>query len=299
VKILCLSWHDLYATGRFQEAARTLGYDLDTCEIFDVNFVAESGHLGLYWGKIDLLAQYDILIVRTFHPYISEALTIARLFRDTGRMVIDQSLTEQGYAVSKMHDYLLLGRAGLAVPQSWQFYDPRDVEQVAEQIGYPCILKGVHGAQGNHVHLIRDTNHLHRFLWRYPTGELMLQEYLPAAEDYRVLTIGQDALPVMVSRRAPSGDFRTNFAVGGTFQKRDLTEFPAFKALAIGAATTLGREFAAVDIRMRGDTPVVLEVNRRPDFEGFERATGVDVAATFLQYVVGKYQRVQTNVPIS
>ncbi|HVO41342.1 MAG TPA: ATP-grasp domain-containing protein [Aggregatilineales bacterium] len=291
MKILCLSWHDLYATGRFREAAQAGGIDLDTCEIFDVNFFVQDGKIGLYRGEIDLIKTYDVLIVRTFHPYISEALTIARLFRDAGRIVIDRSLTDQGYAVSKMHDYLLLAQAGLSVPRSWQIYDPREVEQVAARVGYPCVLKGVHGAQGNHVHMIRGADDLYRLLWRYPTGELMLQEYLPGAEDYRVITVGSTALPLMVSRRAPSGDFRTNFAIGGTFTKRSLEEFPTFAALAEGAARVLRREFAAVDIRMRGATPLILEVNRRPDFEGFERATGFDVATTFLNYVVEQYTR--------
>jgi glutathione synthase/RimK-type ligase-like ATP-grasp enzyme len=113
----------------------------------------------------------------------------------------------------------------------------------------------------------------------------MLQEYLPAAEDYRVMVVGYRALPVMVSRKPPKGDFRTNYSLGGRFIRHDLTEFPAFQSLAEKSARALRREFTAVDIRFKGDQPLVLEVNRQPDFEGFERATKFDVATEVVRYI--------------
>ena len=113
----------------------------------------------------------------------------------------------------------------------------------------------------------------------------MLQEFLPAEEDYRLLVIGYQSLPVMVSRRPARGDFRTNYSLGGRFVRRDLGEFPGFKELAEAAARALRREFTAVDIRMKGDQPMVLEVNRLPDFEGFERATKFDVASEVVKYI--------------
>jgi ribosomal protein S6--L-glutamate ligase len=114
---------------------------------------------------------------------------------------------------------------------------------------------------------------------------LMLQEYLPADEDYRVMVVGYRALPAMVSRKPPKGDFRTNYSLGGHFIRHDLSEFPAFQSLAEQAAHALRREFTAVDIRMKGDQPMILEVNRQPDFEGFEHATHFDVASEVVRYI--------------
>ena len=167
------------------------------------------------------------------------------------------------------------------------------MEALAEELPYPCLLKGVHGARGNHVYLVNDAEQLHRRLWHYPYGELLLQEYLPAAEDYRVMVVGYRALPVMVS--PPKGDFRTNYALGGHFERQDLAAYPAFQDLAEKAARALRREITAIDLRLKGDQPMVLEINRQPDFEGFERATKYDVASEVVGYLrerVGRMERV-------
>jgi RimK family alpha-L-glutamate ligase len=285
-KILWLDWEVPYVTQRIKEAAAGLGLELAAREINEFVFSVDgrNGKAGVLEGEHDLREMYDILIMRTFFPRISEGLTIARLFAEAGKVVIDRSLTNQGYVISKMHDYLLLAEQGLHVPTSFQLCDLAEVERVAESLGYPCVLKAVHGAYGNHVHLVQNADELRRKLWRYPVGDLMLQEYLPAAEDFRIITIGYKALPKFVSRKPRSGDFRTNFELGGHSQSHELSEYPELCELAEHAARTLQREFAGVDIRFKGNQPVLLEVNRRPAFQNFEQTTGLDVAGAFLTY---------------
>lgn len=294
MKVLWLGWEDLYTTRRVRETALKLGVELDTCEILDVAFIVEENQALVFAKGKDMLETYDVLFVRTFYPYISEALTIARLFRDAGKIVIDQSLTDEGYAVSKMHDHLVLTRNGIPTPRTWQTYNPHQIEFLAEQVSYPCLLKGVHGARGERVYLVHNADQLQRRLLHYPAGELMLQEYLPGNEDYRVFVVGYQCLPVIVSRKPPKGDFRTNFSVGGKFIKRDLSEFPAFGDLAERAARALRREFTAVDIRLKNDIPVVLDVNRQPDFRGFESATRYDVAEAVVEYIRRRAAGLQT-----
>jgi RimK family alpha-L-glutamate ligase len=285
MKVLWLGWEDLYTTQRMRDAAQRLGLDLHACEILDIAFAVENGQAMAFAKGVDLLSLYDVLFVRTFHPYISETLTLARLFSEAGKIVIDQSLTDEGYAVSKMHDHLVLTRNGIPTPCTWQVCNPQQIKTLAEQLTYPCVLKSVHGARGQHVYLIHDAEQLNRRLRHYPWGELMLQEYLPGSEDYRIFVIGYQALPIMVSRKPPRGDFRTNFSVGGKFVKRELSEFPNFKEVAEQAARALRREFTAVDIRLKNGQPVVLEVNRQPDFRGFEYATRFDVASEVVRYI--------------
>lgn len=285
MRVVWLGWEEVYTTRRVQEAARQRGLDLLVCNIHDIQFDLEGQRANLRAFGEHLLETCGGLVVRTFYPYISEALTVARLFHDTGKVVIDESLTDEGYAVSKMHDYLVLTERGLPCPRTWQLFNPRQVEALAEQLRYPCVLKGVHGARGEHTYLVHNAEQLHRRLWHYTYGELMLQEYLPAEEDYRVLVIGYQALPVMVSRKPPTGDFRTNHSLGGKFAPHRLEEFPGFRSLSEQAARALRREITAVDIRMKGEQPMILEVNRQPDFEGFERATHFDVAGEVVRYI--------------
>jgi RimK family alpha-L-glutamate ligase len=291
MKVLWLGWEEIYTTRRVQEAARELGLELDVCNIHDLSFIVEERQAAVMGNGRNLLQTYDGLVVRTFYPYISEALTVARLFRDAGKAVMDQSLTDEGYAVSKMHDHLVMAEHGIPNPRTWQVFNPRQVEALAEQVSYPCLLKGIHGARGDHVYLVHNAEQLQRRLWHYPCGELMLQEYLEADEDYRLLVIGYQSLPVMVSRKPPHGDFRTNYSVGGRFVGRTVDEFPGFAELAQAAARALRREFTGVDIRLKDGQPMVLEVNRQPDFEGFERATKFDVAGEVVRYIRKRVER--------
>jgi ribosomal protein S6--L-glutamate ligase len=284
-KILWLESGDLYTIRRGKEAGKQRGIQVDSLEIFDLKFSAGAVSPLSMTEKGELTSQYDAVILRSFMPYVSEALTIARLFRDAGKVVIDLSLTDEGYAMSKMHDYILLSRNGIGVPRTYQSFDPKDVEQYAEELGYPCILKGIHGSEGRHVFKIESVSQLHRTLWRYKSGELLVQEYLDAEVDYRVIVVGYKALPIMVRRKPQVGEFRTNFEFKEEVTAIPTDDYPEMKELAEQAARILRREFSGVDIRHRSETPLVLEANRRPGFKGFEEATSYDVAGALIEYV--------------
>jgi len=253
-----------------------------------LDFITADGVIGVFHNGINIVAEYDILIARTFYPFISEALTVARLFHNAGKLVIDASLADEGFVVSKMHDYIILAEHGIPVPRTWQITKPSALNQLAHQIGYPCVLKGVHGSHGAHVYLVNDDMELASRVAGYPKGELMLQEFLPASVDYRLMVIGYRVLPMMVSRHPAPGDFRTNVGLGWSVGAHRVADFDGLTQLAEQSARVLRREFAGVDIRYHHDKPVVLEVNRRPIFENYEQVTGCDVAGQFLQYVMEK-----------
>jgi RimK family alpha-L-glutamate ligase len=280
----------MYSTTRMQTAAVAMDVRLNVCEMSDISFVVDDETLGIFCNKINLIETNDVLVVRTSHPYVSEVLTLARLFHDAGKLVIDQSIGDEGYAISKMHDYLILAQNQINVPRTWQIYDRENVQAVASAIGYPCILKGVHGAHGSHVYLVENETQLRYHLDQYSPGQLCVQEYLRASEDYRVLVIGYEALPQLVSRRPYEGEFVTNSAATASFTARSIEEFPELRTMAERGARVLRREFAGVDIRYRDNEPMILEVNRRPTFEGFEMVTSIDVATTFLHYVQKRFR---------
>lgn len=294
MKILWLGWEDQYTPARVRAASERLGLDVTIAQIADLRFVADgaSERVGVMLGDLDVARDFDALAARTFYPHISEALTVVSLFRQAGKLVIDESLTDEGVTLSKMHDYLMLARAGVAVPRTWQMADLPAVENLAGALlGYPLVLKGVHGSYGAHVYRIDSVDQLREVWARYAPGELMAQEYLPADSDFRVICIGYRALPALVERAPKPGDFRTNSRQGGQAFGHHLAAYPDLAPLAERAARVLRREFAAVDLRYRGAEPVVLEVNRRPIFENFERVTGLDVAGAFLDYVRQRYEQ--------
>ncbi|MBI3626756.1 hypothetical protein HY224_01800, partial [Candidatus Uhrbacteria bacterium] len=211
MKILLLSPTGSHSTQRLVQEARRLKLNFTAASVADLNFVSSLDGAEILLGTRNIVEEYDVLIVRDFHPYVAEALTVAKFFSDAGKVVIDQILTEEGYSISKMHDYLVLAEAGLPVPLTYQLYKPLSLRAGLKKLGYPAVLKGDRGSHGEHVYRIKTPKQAKKIFEKYPSGGLLLQEYLPADGDYRVVTLGYKALPVLVKRYPAKNDFRTNF----------------------------------------------------------------------------------------
>lgn len=280
-----LFWYENpnYCTERALAAAAKLGIEVITAGPEQVAFISEPPYL--LANGIDVIAQCDAVLIRKFAPYVSEALTIARLFANAGRRVFDPTLVEEGYVISKMHDTLLLRAAGLPVPHTEQHYNATDTLSAARKIGYPVILKGVHGTGGHRVHKADTPEEAQAILAQYPQWAITVQEFLPANTDWRVIVVGGQALPLAVERTPNAGDFRTNTDFSNDLKPISRAENPALFELAEKAAKVLRRSFTGVDLRLQNGQPCILEVNRRPGFRAFEPATGLDVAGAALTMI--------------
>jgi len=89
-----------------------------------------------------------------------------------------------------------------------------------------------------------------------------------------------------MKRTAPSGDFRSNVAVGGKTEKYNIDN--NLKKLTFRAARIAKNEIAGVDIMFKNKKPYILEVNGSPQFEAFEKATGINVAKEIIKYIESK-----------
>lgn len=287
-----LTWKESYEVTKMLKEARFANIHLDAVPIHELEFIVDERRVGIYRKRVNVADYYDLLCVRTMRAeYVSDILTLSRLFKEGGKEVVDKSLTTEGYAMGKMHDYLLLAQKGIPVPVSYKTYSKSRMMDYTQELGFPNVLKSIHGSQGRNVHMGAGPNEYSRMLESYPDGELIAQKFLPASEDYRVLVIGYKALPVFLIRHPQAGDFRTNFAVKANSKTEDLNLFPELRNLAEKSARILKREFAGVDIRRDKDgKPYVLEVNRRPGFEGFELASKYNVAKAFLEYLIKRCQ---------
>ena len=289
MKILLLAHKKALGTIRLVAEAEKMKLDLAAAQVNELQFVTDHERTGVFLHGQDIVKTFDAVIIRDIYPYISEALTVAKIFADARKIVIDKSFTDQGYSISKMHDYLLLSQREIPVPQTIQIFKNKSLfKKTARQFGFPLILKGIHGSHGNHVFKVEDSKQLEEKRGMYQEGELLLQEYIQNDCDYRVIVIGYHALPYAIKRFPTKNDFRTNFDLGSTWQKIPLAR--ELKSISEKSAKILRREFAAVDIRYKGALPLVLEVNRRPGFTGFEDATTINVAKIFLEYVQSAHQ---------
>jgi RimK family alpha-L-glutamate ligase len=249
----------------------------------------------------DLLV--DAAAPKTYYrnrPLPSPACFIARTGSDTtafARAVIKQMEATPGVTVINTHDAIvrsrdkllahqLLAAAQVPFPRTVLARQPADVAKMARLVGGPpVILKLISGTHGKGVMLGRDLEAIEAALetvWAL-NETLLIQEYIAErpGTDIRVIVVGGRALGAM-RRSATLGRFRANVHQGAAVEAIEMDA--RMEWLALRASEAMGLDIAGVDLVEGKDGYSVIEVNSGPGFEGFEKATGVNVAAEMLRY---------------
>jgi RimK family alpha-L-glutamate ligase len=270
-------------------------------------FKQEAPELGL--GVAWLAPQHFDLLVDSTEPQVfyrsrrfnSPAAFIPRTGSDTtlfARAVIRQMESIDGVAVinssaavmrarDKLVAHQHLAAAGVPFPKTVLARQPSDVAKMVRLVGGPpVILKLVSGTHGMGVMLGRDIDEIQASLetvWAL-NETLLIQEYVrdSAGSDIRVLVVGGRALGAM-RRTAKLGRFRANVHQGASVEEYPLDD--DLEWLALRATESMGLEISGVDVVKGARGYSVIEVNSAPGFEGFELATGRNVAAEILRYV--------------
>lgn len=160
------------------------------------------------------------------------------------------------------------------------------LEQHDENWTFPVISKIINGNMGRGVEKIKTAEELKLAKQKYGIHKLLVQEYLPGLEDFRILILGGKVLGA-IRRRAPEGSHLTNVSAGGVAESVEPTSQQA--ELALSCARVFDLDYAGVDIMYdRDGVPLVLEVNRHAQFQGFEKATGINVARSTVEFLVGE-----------
>jgi glutathione synthase/RimK-type ligase-like ATP-grasp enzyme len=78
----------------------------------------------------------------------------------------------------------------------------------------------------------------------------------------------------------------TNYDAGGIVEKFEVSE--EINGLSLKACDILELDYAGIDIIFENNQPLILEVNPAAQFEGFENATGLNVAREILKFIIEK-----------
>ena len=194
----------------------------------------------------------------------------------------------------KAETLIALAGKGLNIPDtvfgalSYSKDDKADADaliSVSERLGFPLVIKESFGSMGKGVYLARDFTELKEIFLKVKDKPHLFQKYLPYAfgTDIRVIVIGGKAVGAI--KRVNKNDFRSNVAQGGIAEKFDLPK--EYKAAAEKAAEILGLDYCGVDLLIgENGKPYICEVNSNAFFFGFERATGINVAKLYAEYII-------------
>ncbi len=198
----------------------------------------------------------------------------------------------------KWRTSLALAAAGLPAPRTALGLTPQAGLDALDQIGYPALIKPLTGSWGRLIAELRDRQ-LASELFEYvaalpgPQSHLVyVQELIvKPGRDIRAIVVGGDLIGATYRIAA---DLKTNVARGATSKPCPPT--PELAKLAIEAAAAVGADIAAVDlVEDRSGNLLVLEVNHRVEFSGFQHAMGdrVDVAGRIADLLIGRASQCQ------
>lgn len=191
----------------------------------------------------------------------------------------------------KWRTSLALVAAGLPTPRTALGLTPEAALAALEEIGYPALVKPLVGSWGRMIATLRDramAEDVFEYISAQPGPQshlVYVQELIPKpGRDIRAIVVGGELLGA--EYRIAEGT-RTNVARGARTQL--CPETAELSKLAVAAAAATEADIAAVDlIEDTGGRLLVLEVNHRAEFSGFQAALGdrVDVAGRIVDYLL-------------
>jgi ribosomal protein S6--L-glutamate ligase len=288
MKIAVLSRNPkIFSTQRLIEEIEKAGHealvvDHSLCDLI----IEQEGPSIIYKGQ--RLEGVDAIIPRIGASVTFYGTAVVRQFELMGAF---SAVTSQAIVRSrdKLRSLQILSKNGLGMPKTaFTNFSKGGEKQLIEQVsGAPVFIKLLEGTQGLGVVLAETTKAAQSVVEAFHglKARIIVQEYIKEAKgaDIRAFVVNGKVVGAM-KRQGAEGEFRSNLHRGGVATVIKLSR--AEKQAALNAAKALGLDVAGVDMLQSARGPLILEVNSSPGLEGIEGATGVNVAAEIIKFVV-------------
>jgi glutathione synthase/RimK-type ligase-like ATP-grasp enzyme len=227
------------------------------------------------------LAEFDALMIRETTSITNHTYRFARRAWAEGMPVIDDPISMMR-CTNKVYIWERLIGAGLPSPQTMIVQDKTSLEEVADTLNFPVVLKIPDGSFSRGIKKANDKGELkslvHDFL--EDTDLVIAQRFVPTEFDWRVGVLDRRAIFVCQYKMARGHWQIVNYKddgkwTEGGFRSLSVAEAPADVVdVGVRAANLIGDGFYGVDIKTGPDGPVVIEINDNPNLEhGIEDAT--------------------------
>lgn len=275
---------NLYSTRRLLEAGLDRGWDVKVIDYLELTTEIMKGELRVSY-RGEPLDTPDAIIPRIGASRTFFGSAIVRHYEMMGVFTVSGSL-----AISRSRDKLrslqILSKHEVDMPKTVFAAkgNNRDIEKLLGKT--PWVLKILEGTQGVGVVLVETEKAAKSVLDAFYGMDvnLLVQEYIEEAggADIRAFVVDGKVVGAM-KRQGAEGDFRSNLHQGGKASLYKLNRQE--KATAIAAAKAMGLSICGVDMIPSSRGPLVMEVNSSPGLEGIEKATGVDIAGTIMDFI--------------
>ena len=312
--IYVISSKNVYAAKRLASEASIKNYEL---RIVDIADLAACDFQLMTLGR-------DVLYIRNPYlngrpDYLPQIIKLAKNFKGRGGRVVDGNIANGDLGLGKWRDYQKLKKAKLPIPKTRLLSG-----YPLHTTSYPLVLKWIYGMKAKGIFRINSqipNSKFQNIIGRHPLSEWMRQEYIEADYEYKIITVGYKALPVILrfkfnknlggvdfnsfviipTERVLQSEWRDPLNLDTRYDKVDTRVKGSLDSsvalltrddkvnnlikLAERASKTLGRELAKVDILEKEGRFYILEVNRFPGLKSFENLTGSNIFGSFVEYL--------------
>lgn len=238
----------------FSETAKKMGHD------FELR------------GKeiLEEMEKFDSVFIRATTDPLFTAYTVSRLAEEMCKKVIDDSESIR-ICSNKIAVYYKLKKANIPMPETRIVYNFDELEYVAEELGYPLVVKSPNSRFSLYVEKANNFSELsiivRRFMRR--SKAVLLQEFMPTPFDWRIGVLEGEAI-YSCKYMIPKGGWRVRDYVGnkkvwGDVIAIKLENIPKkLKKLAEDSAKCIGEGLYGIDIKEFNGNYYVIEVNDNP-----------------------------------
>ncbi len=231
------------------------------------------------------LPAWDVVLDRSIHH--GRSLYGLTLLNSAGIRTVNSSRVAQ-ICGDKILTSTALAAARLPIPKTVIAFTREAALNAIEAMGYPVVIKPMVGSWGRLLAKINDRDAAEAVLEHKETlgsfqhGIFYIQEYVRKPErDIRAIVIGDETIGAIYRT---ADHWITNTARTGQAHACPVT--PDIDRLSRASAAAVGGGALAIDLLEHADGLLVNEVNYTPEFRGFVEATGIDVAARLVDYVL-------------
>lgn len=218
------------------------------------------------------------------------ALLLSRILEGEGARVVNSAQVAE-VCGNKLATSIALSQAGVPTPRTMVALSSEAVSKVAEEMGFPLVLKPFSGSWGRMVTKVGDKETLQAVVelreeLPNPMEHMYyVQKYVERPpRDIRAIVAGEEIV-ACVYRHAPDGDWRTNVARGG--RTESFTPDATLRETVLRAASCVGGGVLGVDAMESADGYLVHEVNNTVEFRGAQSAVNWSIPHRIMAYVLG------------
>ena len=282
---------DAITSARFLDEAKKQEIDLRIVGIADCHVSGEDGGHVIWKGEDLKENAPDLVINRYKFGEIKDRINTytGNTFNNIGSF---NKYLSKGAQRSEL-SFLWSGeKAILSYPKTLMIHRLSDVGEnvklIRDQLGFPVVAKGLLGSCGAEVTLLDNEKEVQNYLriWQenknaYAEEERLFQKFLSDTEgsDVRSLCVQGEVLGSMI-RKGPSGDFRSNVALGGTV--KETTILPEIREAAKRIFEHTGLFCFGLDLLPDREGFAFCEINVMPGLSGIEEATGRNMTGEIL-----------------